>query len=148
MKKQTLVSKLHRPVHPTNGKAVLGAGLILAMAAVVLVLKQQSVSPTSTRKSSLPPTPTSVLAQSANVTPTLLPTDAWKTYTDWNCSYPYSIKLPPEFSVNDNISFKCDTALNASNNLYAFTVWVGYSWGTDANTTPPSCLTNAACYDF
>jgi hypothetical protein len=71
MKKQTLATKLHKPVHPIFGKIVLGAGISLASIAFVLVLQQQSISPRSTPTPTLTPTlnpayfaltPTSTLA--------------------------------------------------------------------------------------
>src|SRR6266699_5248 len=65
MKKQTLAIKLHKSIHPTLGKIVLGAGMLLAAGALILVFQQQSVSPTLTNHRT-PPTSTSA--------PTLNPT--------------------------------------------------------------------------
>ena len=139
MKKQSVIKKLHKPVHPILGKIVLGACIIVIVCAIVIMFEQQPVSPTSTRQST-PPTPTSILAQSPpSVTPILLPIDTWETFTDWKCNYPYSIKLPTKLTVNNELSSKCFTGLGSSNTLYNFTIKVGYSWGVDATTIPPVC---------
>ena len=69
MKKQPLTKKLHKPVHPMAGKAVLGAAILLAVGALVFVYQQ---SQTVINQSTTPPTPTSILAQSPKVTPTLI----------------------------------------------------------------------------
>jgi hypothetical protein len=56
MEKQSFVKKLHKSAHPTLGKIVLGAGILLAAGALILVFRQQSVSPTLTNQSTPPPT--------------------------------------------------------------------------------------------
>jgi hypothetical protein len=49
MKNQSLAKKLYKPVHPMLGKAALGAGILLAVAALVFVFQQRTItSPTTT----------------------------------------------------------------------------------------------------
>ena len=78
MKKQPLATKLHKSVHPTLGKIVLGAGILLVAIALVLVFQQQSVSPTLTNQSTLTPTSTPIPSLNPTYflltpTPTLAP---------------------------------------------------------------------------
>jgi hypothetical protein len=94
MKNQSFTKKLHKPAQPMVGKAVLGAAILLAVGAFALLFQQQSVSPMQTSRSTPPPIPTSILAQSPNTTPTLIPTNGWKTYH--NYGYHFSVMLPPE----------------------------------------------------
>ncbi len=98
MKKQTLLKKLHKPVHPALGNVILiGVIILIIVGMIALFLKQAFVSTPTLIRQSLPsstPTPTSILAQSPNITPTLLPTNGWKTYR--NYGYHFSVMLPPE----------------------------------------------------
>src|SRR6266699_5720610 len=82
MKKHPLITKLHKPVHPTLGNIVLIGAVILVIVAVIELFLPHSSSPApATISQNLPtPTPTSILAQSPNTTPTLLSTNGWKTY--------------------------------------------------------------------
>jgi hypothetical protein len=93
MKKGTLLKTLHKPVHPLVENVVLGVGVLLVIVALILLFLQQTLLPKPTNLSK-PPTPTSILAQSPNVTRTLIPTNTWKTYD--NYAYHFSVMLPPE----------------------------------------------------
>src|SRR6266567_8088171 len=96
MKKQSLLKKLHKPVHPTLGNIVFIGSVILVTLVVIALFFLHSSSPAPALLGQNIPmsTPTSILAQSPNTTPTLLPTNGWKTYQ--NYGYHFSVMLPPE----------------------------------------------------
>ncbi|SRR6266567_266858 len=88
MKKDILLKKLHKPVHPVISNTVLIGTVILVLALLFRVYAAYTASSKGQPKIAYStPTPT--------LTPTPIDTSTWKTYTDWK--YGYSIKLPPEF---------------------------------------------------
>src|SRR5260370_8797949 len=95
MKKQTLVSKLHKPVHPALSIATI-VGVIAIGALFILLLQntRTSVSPSQRYQAQVVPTSTH----------TPVDTSTWKTWTDWKSGY--SVKLPKTFSaVGPNRAF-------------------------------------------
>src|SRR5438034_8025979 len=87
MKKQTFITKLHKPVHPVLSIAAVGG--VIAIGALLILLLQNartSVSPSNQYQAQVVPT----------ATPTPVDTPTWKTWTDWKGGY--SVKLPKTFS--------------------------------------------------
>lgn len=91
MKKDTLLKKLHKPVHPVISNSVLIGAVLLAFALLFIVHAGYTTSSNVQPKITYSP-------QTATLTPMPIDTSTWKTYTDWK--YGYSVKLPPEFYSN------------------------------------------------
>jgi hypothetical protein len=86
MAKKTILSKLHKPVHPVLAFVLFGLVAIAGMSALVLRSSQNSTTTAQQYQTQSIPT----------ATPVPINTSTWKTYTDWK--YGYSVKLPPEFA--------------------------------------------------
>jgi hypothetical protein len=163
MKKQNLTKRLRKPVYPMAGKAVLGAGILLAVVALAFLFQQQLLTPPLTKMPvptfpPVSPKPTRPWVQDvfSNISPIPVDTSNWTTFTDRK--YGYSVKLPPEYisiipgkgatgsnpdpEGSGEMDFE-DTQFNKPGDKYGFEIRTTANHATD----DLNCTTDQECYD-